>query len=353
MLVLILIGLLSIFSATYIPEEGLSIFFKKQCIGVIIGFACYFFFAFFPMNRLMCWGAYLYIIVLFFLGYTILAGWIGMGAKRWVNLYFFRAQPSEAAKMFCPIFLGYYFDEVRRYSYHVFTPQRFIFFVPPLCIIAVSALLIMKQPDLGTSLLVLIGSLICLWCAGLSRSFFITVATISLIASPVLWQQLKPYQKTRILVLLGYGDIKKERYQVEQSMIAIGSGGLYGKGLLNGTQNRFDFLPEDHTDFIFSIICEEWGFLGALVVLLLFGVLITRILFRVMLIQSFSEQIAAVGLMAHIFLSVCINIGMVNGILPVVGIPLPLLSYGLSNLLITMSTLGWLNNTRTIQGYSK
>ena len=138
--------------------------------------------------------------------------------------------------------------------------------------------------------------------------------------------------------------MRKERYQMEQSKIAIGSGGITGKGLLKGTQNKFDFLPEDHTDFIFSVICEEWGLAGALLVLFLFIILFIRLLGVVLTVETLFEQILALGLLLPIMFSVCVNIGMVLGLLPIVGIPLPLLSYGMTNLIITLAGLGWLNN---------
>ena len=162
--------------------------------------------------------------------------------------------------------------------------------------------------------------------------------------TPFLWSVLKPYQKQRILVFLGEGSNKKERYQLEQSKIAIGSGGLTGKGLLKGTQNKLAFLPEDHTDFIFSVICEEWGFTGALIILLLFCLLFGRIIFITMQITNLFEQIISLGLLSHLMLCVITNIGMVTGILPIVGIPLPFFSFGSTHLWIGLATLGWLNN---------
>ena len=167
---------------------------------------------------------------------------------------------------------------------------------------------------------------------------------ILFIASPLLWHSLKNYQKSRILVLLGYGNLQHERYQVEQSKIAIGSGGIWGKGVLRGTQNQLDFLPEDHTDFIFSILCEEWGFLGALGLLCLYILLITRLLRRAAQLAHQHERFIFCALIGHIALSLCINSAMVMGIMPVVGIPLPLMSYGLSNLFVTLASFGWLNN---------
>ena len=164
------------------------------------------------------------------------------------------------------------------------------------------------------------------------------------IGTPYIWTKLKPYQKKRILVLLGYGDKKNERYQLEQAKISIGSGGLTGTGLFNGTQNKLLFLPEDHTDFIFAVICEEFGFIGAIMALLLFTILFFKIILIIVQISNLSEQIIVFGLLLHIMLSVIINIGMVIGILPIVGIPLPLFSYGISNLWVTMASLGCINN---------
>ena len=155
---------------------------------------------------------------------------------------------------------------------------------------------------------------------------------------------MKPYQQNRVLVMLGHGDARKERYQTEQSKIAIGSGGIFGKGLLKGTQNKLHFLPEDHTDFIFAVICEEWGLIGALLVILLLLALFTRLLFVVVTVETLFEQIVALGLLMPVLFSACINIGMVIGLLPIVGIPLPLMSYGMTNLIITLASLGWINN---------
>ena len=179
---------------------------------------------------------------------------------------------------------------------------------------------------------------------GLSKYFLLAGLALSVAAAPLLWKCLKPYQQNRVLVMFGYGDARKERYQIEQSKIAIGSGGVLGKGLLKGTQNKLQFLPEDHTDFIFSVICEEWGLIGALMVILLFLALFMRLFFIIVSIETLFEQIIALGLMLPILLSVCINIGMVIGLLPIVGIPLPLVSYGMTNLIITFASLGWINN---------
>ena len=342
---LLSIGLLFVFSATYRPSNPLSLFFKKQTLGAISGLAIYFFFCFKNLKNLSRIGFFTYFIILALLVYTIASGWMGMGARRWISLYLFRFQPSELAKLFFPVFIAYYFVEQDTPKYHIHKQQlsiKVVWF--PMFVLFTSFLLILKQPDLGTALLLLLSGFVLLWFIGIDHKFFIALSLITLLGAPVAWTVLKPYQKQRIFVLFGYGDIKKERYQVEQSKIAIGSGGLTGKGLLNGTQNKLEFLPEDHTDFIFSVICEEWGFVGALIVLLLFSLLFSRLLYIIFATASFFDQIVGIGLLIHIMLSVCINIGMVVGILPIVGLPLPLFSYGLSNLWVTMASLGWLNN---------
>ena len=198
----------------------------------------------------------------------------------------------------------------------------------------------LKQPDLGTALILLGSGLAMLWLLGLPRRFFLYGTLVVALFSPLLWHTLKPYQQKRVLVFLGYGSAHKERYQIEQSKIAIGSGGLWGKGLLNSTQNKFMFLPESRTDFIFAVIAEEWGFVGSLLVLALYLLLFLRILFLICLMQNRYLQLLACGLIVHILLATIINISMVIGLLPIVGNPLPLMSYGLSNVWVTFASLG-------------
>lgn len=351
-IVLLIIGLSFVFSSTYKPNRPFSIFFKKQLIGALTGLGIYFFFAFKDLKHISKLIYYSYFIILILLAYTFFNGGIIMGAKRWIYLYFFKFQPSELTKLIFPAFVAHYFLKEKQIKYDSFSKKiKITNFIFPASILLLSFILILKQPDLGTALILLISGLIIFWFIGLDKKVFIFSALILLISAPSLWSFLKPYQKQRILVLIGHGDAQNERYQIEQSKITIGSGGFTGKGFLKGTQNKLSFLPEDHTDFIFSIICEEVGFLGALIILLLFCALFIRIIF--IKILSITEkhydlfkQIITVGLLSHLILSVCINIGMVTGILPIVGIPLPLFSYGITHLWITMASLGWLNNTQ-------
>ncbi len=245
-------------------------------------------------------------------------------------------QPSELTKLLFPAFAVHYlYTHKDPYNKSIFT------FTPIIIILGISFLLILKQPDLGTALIIAFLGLIMLWFAGINKKFFLIGILVSGIAAPVLWKVLKPYQKKRIEVFLGYGQSHKERYQIEQATIAVGSGGIRGKGLLRGTQNKLRFLPECRTDFIFAVLCEEWGFLGALCVLILFFILFIRMCKIVSCLHDPAIQLFALGSVLHIFLSTIINMCMVLGLLPIVGIPLPLMSYGISNLWITLASFGW------------
>jgi len=348
MLILACIGLTFIFSATYKPEQPYSIFFKKQLFGVISGLIIYILFCAIDYRTLMRWGYFIYFGVIALLIFTIIKGSIGMGGQRWIDLAFVRFQPSELAKLFFPAFTAYYL-----YTQEDTICPPFRDFVPILLTMVVSFLLIRKQPDLGTALIVLITGMIMIWLAGITRWFFIILALTCLISAPILWHTLKDYQKQRIFVFLGYGNSQKERYQIEQSKIAIGSGGLSGKGFLQGTQNKLNFLPESRTDFIFSVIAEELGFVGTLSIILLFIILFWRFFVIILSIKTPIVQLLAIGIILHIIISTIINIGMVIGLLPVVGIPLPLISYGLSNLWVVFASLGWFNGIAMRRFYIK
>lgn len=333
------VGLLFVFSATYKPELAYSIFFKKQIIGLVLGIGIYIVCSLIDYRTLLAWGYLLYGIVLLLLLFTIIKGSIGMGAQRWINLGFFKAQPSELAKLFFPLCAVHYiYNHKESFTFSI---QQF---APLLLILTISFFLILKQPDLGTALVILFSGLLLLWLTGLSKNFFIYASLALIITAPISWHFLKPYQKKRVLVFLGQGEHNKERYHIEQSKIAIGSGGLLGKGFLKGTQNKLLFLPESRTDFIFSVISEEIGFVGALAIILLYFLFFTRILLITLWISHPLIKLLAFGFTIHIIISCFINIGMVTGLLPIVGIPLPLISYGISNLWITCASLGWFNN---------
>ena len=335
------LGLLFIFSATYKPDIPFSSYFKKQLLGIISGIFLYIFFSMIHHRQLMRFGYFLYFIIMGLLLFTIVKGSIAMGGQRWINLGFTKFQPSEMAKLLFPAFVAYFLS-TQRDDFDF----KFRDFVPTLIVLAVSFLLILKQPDLGTALIILFSGMIILWIAGIGKKFFIILAAISIVLAPVSWKVLKDYQKKRVLVFLGQGESRKERYQIEQSQIAIGSGGLIGKGFLQGTQNKLSFLPESRTDFIFSVICEELGFFGAFLLIFLYILLFIRLFMILVRIESPFIQIFALGIVLHVFLSVLINMFMVTGLLPIVGIPLPMVSYGLSNLWTIFISFGWINSIK-------
>lgn len=337
MLILSLIGLVFVFSATYRPEQPFSVFFTKQCLGFACALGIYTICALIDYRTLERFSYLFYFFIIGLLTFTLFKGSIGMGAQRWISVGIFKFQPSELAKLFFPPFVTYYLTSDLDERPTLST------FIPLLAILAISTVLVLKQPDLGTALILFFSGFILLWLAGLSKKFFLWFIIISAICTPLLWHNLKPYQKQRIAVFLGQGDSKKERYQIEQSHIAVGGGGLFGKGFLQGTQNKFQFLPESRTDFIFSVLCEEMGFIGALGLLLLYFLFFSRLVYLISTCPTWHMQLLASGLVIHIILSALINLGMVLGLLPIVGIPLPLMSYGLTNLWITYASLGWFN----------
>jgi rod shape determining protein RodA len=333
------IGLLFIFSATYQPDQPYSVFFQKQAFGLAAGLLIYLILCFMDYRSLMRWGYFLYFGIIGLLIYTMIKGHIGMGGQRWIQLFFIKFQPSELAKLFFPVFASYYV-----YTQNSSGKLAFKEFIPVLAVLGVSFVLILKQPDLGTALILLMSGGLVLWLANIQRQFIIASMIGALLCAPLANYVLKDYQKKRIQVFMGYGDSKKERYQIEQSKIAIGSGGLTGKGFLNGTQSRLQFLPESRTDFIFSVISEELGLIGALLILILYTLLFFRMLAVIQTIPVPIIQLLAIGLILHIVFSTFINIAMVMGMLPIVGIPLPLISYGVSNLWVTLASLGWFNS---------
>lgn len=340
MILLSAIGLVFIFSATYTHEKPLSYYCAKQLAGICGGIIIYFICLIPDFRTTVRLGHVAYFAVIALLLFTLIKGSMGMGAKRWLNLLFFKLQPSELAKFFFPANLAHYLQAQKKTILHTST-----IFTPVLVILGISFLLIKKQPDLGTALIILLSGLILCWLAGLSKNFFLYGLVVVMCLAPLIWQTaLRDYQKNRIVVFFGHGNQQKERYQIEQASIAIGSGGIWGKGLFNGTQNRLLFLPESRTDFIFAVLCEECGLMGALVILLCYATLFLRAFSLIKNIQDEYAQLFASGLILHILLSTLINIGMVIGIVPIVGIPLPLMSYGLSNLWITFASLGLFQN---------
>jgi rod shape determining protein RodA len=266
-------------------------------------------------------------------------GKAGLGAQRWIRIGPITIQPSEFMKLSLVLFLARYFDDRKEILHQ---PKTMLL---PAGLTLASALMVLKQPDLGTALLLLFNGTAIMLLLGLRWRYLLPFGIAGGVLAPVLWTFLKDYQRRRILVFVNPDmDPLGASYHIAQSKIAVGSGGLLGKGWLAASQSQLNFLPMNHTDFLFAVLSEQWGFVGALIVLLLYTYLVTRGFQIASESPDFFASILATGITCTLAIQVAINVSMVLGILPVVGIPLPLLSYGGSSMLVTMLSLGLLLN---------
>jgi rod shape determining protein RodA len=287
-----------------------------------------------------------YSLALFVIGIVLLLavlviGAIGKGAQRWLDLGFFRFQPSEMLKIATPMMIAWYLAARP-------LPPRWLHLVSALALILIPTVLIAKQPDLGTALLIACSGAAVLFVAGISWRLLIGAAAVCIGLLPVLWHFMHDYQRDRVKMLLDpESDPLGRGYHIIQSKIAIGSGGLYGKGWLNGTQSHLDFLPERSTDFIFAVFAEEFGLLGCVTLLVVYLLITGRCLFIAAQANDTYSRLLAGGLTITFFVYVFVNIGMVIGILPVVGVPLPLISYGGTSMVTLLAGFGILMSIRT------
>ncbi len=285
-------------------------------------------------------------VALFSIGVVLLVavlviGMVGKGAQRWLNLGFMRFQPSEMIKLTMPMMIAWYLADVS------LPPNKRQLMTAGLLILA-PTLLIAKQPDLGTSLLVASSGAAVLFFAGLSWRFMLTVVTMLAALTPVLWHFMREYQRARVMTFLNpEADPMGKGYHIIQSKIAIGSGGIDGKGWLGSTQSQLDFLPESSTDFIFAVFAEEFGLFGCVGLLMLYLLVIGRCLYIAVEAQDTYSRLLAGSLTFTFFVYVFVNIGMVIGILPVVGVPLPLISYGGTSMVTLMAGFGILMSIHT------
>ena len=287
--------------------------------------------------RLFFKGAYIfYGVSLMLLVFVELAGEVGMGAQRWIDFGVIRLQPSELMKISVVIVLARYFH-IR--SFHeIGNPLHLVI---PAFLVLVPVVLVIKQPDLGTAIMMALSGLVIFFIAGVRMWKFILLFLGGVALVPIIWQFLLEYQKKRILTFLSPEiDPLGAGYHLMQSKIALGSGGLYGKGFIQGSQSHLNFLPEIQTDFIFTMLAEEFGLLGGLVVLLLFFLISCYGLILSFFMASKFARFLTIGMITTLFLYVFINIGMVMGLLPIVGVPLPFISYGGSALLTSMIAIG-------------
>ncbi|KHN52615.1 peptidoglycan glycosyltransferase MrdB [Pectobacterium fontis] len=308
---------------------------ERKVVQIVLGFTVMIVMAQIPPRVYEGWAPYLYVFCVILLLIVDIFGQISKGAQRWLDLGFVRFQPSEIAKIAVPLM-------VARFINRDMCPPSLKNTAIALILIFVPTLLVAAQPDLGTSILIALSGLFVLFLAGMSWRL-IGVAVLLLAAFiPILWFFLMhDYQRARVMMLLDpESDPLGAGYHIIQSKIAIGSGGLSGKGWLHGTQSQLEFLPERHTDFIFAVLSEELGLIGVLILLAMYLFMIMRGLVIAANAQTSFGRVMIGGLMLILFFYVFVNIGMVSGILPVVGVPLPLVSYGGSALVVLMAGFG-------------
>ncbi|PPR16181.1 MAG: Rod shape-determining protein RodA [Alphaproteobacteria bacterium MarineAlpha9_Bin3] len=315
---------------------------SKQLIRFIISIILYLTVSIISIKFWLGTSYYIYIISLILLISVNYFGNTGLGAQRWINLGFFNLQPSELMKFAILLSLAKYFHAERDLSFW----NNIKNFIIPLFLILIPAYVIFIQPDLGSSLILLMASLTILFVIGLSIWFFVFSCIISLIMAPFAWLYLLyDYQKDRILTFLDpLRDPLGAGYHIIQSKIALGSGGLFGKGFLNGSQSHLNFLPEMQTDFIFTLLAEEFGIFGSLILLSLFIVLIIYTMIISFICKSRFACFIVIGVAINIFFYVFINTAMVTGLIPVVGVPLPLVSYGGTSMMCVMFGMGLVSN---------
>ena len=309
---------------------------KSHFIKLLTFFSLMMVISFFNIKLWHITSYFIYFIIILLLIWVSVYGIKVSGSQRWINLYFIVLQPSELMKIGIILCLAKYYHRLKIENVNSFTT-----IIVSLSIIIVPIILVLSQPDLGTSILIALSGLIVLWLGGVKMKYFFISLIGFLISLPFIISFLKPYQKMRILTFLDPDrDPLGAGYQIIQSKIAIGSGGITGKGFLKGTQSYLEFLPEKHTDFIFTLFSEEFGFVGSICLLLIYSIIIIRIIRIGAISRSNFAKLFCFGFAFAIFIYIVVNLSMVLGLLPIVGSPLPILSFGGSSLLATMIGFG-------------
>jgi rod shape determining protein RodA len=341
-------GILSIYSSTYQKEGKIwQVIYKRQIAWVILGLLAFLALSRFSYRKLWDISYILYGLAIFFLLLVLLLGAVRLGAQRWLKVVWFNFQPSEFAKLITVIFLARYFSKASSSNFSLSCAHSGLFkaLIIPFLFVALPMGLIIEQPDLGSALMLFAVFLAIFYLSGVKfRHIFILLSSV-ILSLPFFWHFLRDYQKERLMVFLNPNiDPLGAGYTIIQSKIAIGSGGLLGKGWLSGTQSQLRFLPESHTDFIFATFTEEWGLMGSALLLVLYYLLIRRGFIIAQRSYDPFGKILALGICVSLSVQVFVNIAMNFGIAPVVGLPLPLMSYGGSSVLATFIALGVLVN---------
>ena len=336
-LALSLVGYVVLYSAS---DQNMDLIIRRS-IHLTMALVVMFAIAQIPPARLSGASLWFYLVSLGLLVMVLFFGEMGKGAQRWLGLGPFRFQPSELMKLALPMVIALHLSKN--------TPPpsvKKVFVV--LLFISAPVLLVAKQPDLGTAMLIAVSGFAVLFIAGISWKLLAGFAVVALSSAPVIWNLMHDYQRNRVLTFLDpEQDPLGSGYHIIQSKIAIGSGGLYGKGWLNGTQSHLEFLPERSTDFIFAVFCEEFGLIGVLVLVSLYLFIIARGLYISLQSQHLYGKLLGVGVIAGFFVYIAVNMGMVSGQLPVVGIPLPLISHGGTSMMTIMAGFGILMAVHT------
>ena len=335
-LIVIIIGAVSCF-AMYSTDGGNVLYYtKSHIIRFGIFFLLFLVMSFIHTRIWHTLGYIFYAISLLMLVWALYFGVSVSGSQRWIDLYFLNFQPSELMKIAIIVCFSKYYHRVQSSDV-----QHIKYIIQPIILLTIPIFLVISQPDLGTSILIALTGISVMWLAGLNVKYFVYSALLFLVTAPFVISILKPYQKIRILTFLNpERDPLGAGYQIIQSKIAVGSGGLYGKGFLKGTQSYLEFLPEKHTDFIFTLFSEEHGFIGSLSLLLIYVIMIYRVILIGTICRSFFSRLFCYGFGSAIFIYIVVNMSMVLGMVPIVGSPLPIMSYGGSSMLATMIGLG-------------
>ncbi|QJC36171.1 rod shape-determining protein RodA [Enterobacteriaceae endosymbiont of Donacia cincticornis] len=330
--IILIISIFTTWSSTGIYHHT---FIKHKLIQIFIGFITMFVAVQIPPDIYKKYSFLFYWLCVILLIAVEFNGYITKGAQRWLNVYFIKFQPSEIAKIAVPLVIANIINKTK-YPINIKT------FLKIMVLILIPTILVAKQPDLGTAILISLSGLMILFLSGLSWKIIINSTIVFIMFLPFAWIfLLHDYQRERMSMLLrSHYDLLRVGYHIFQSKTTISSGGLLGKGWLHGTQTQLNFLPEKHTDFIFSVLAEEFGFIGILLIIFLYLLIIGRSLYLSFQCYHFFNRLIISGITFMLFLSIFINISMVSGLLPIVGIPLPLLSYGGTSLVVIMANFG-------------
>ena len=334
-IIILILGIISSF-AMYSTDGGEFLYHTKSHI---LRFGIFFvLFLVLSFVQTKVWhriGYIFYLVILFMLFWALYFGVTASGSQRWISLYVFNLQPSELMKIAIIISFAKFYHRTKSMEVN-----RIKNVVQPLVALTIPIYLVIAQPDLGTAILIAGTGISVMWLSGLKLKYFIYSLLILMVTAPFAISLLKPYQKLRVLTFFNPDrDPLGAGYQIIQSKIAVGSGGLVGKGFIKGTQSYLEFLPEKHTDFIFTLFSEEFGFVGSIFLLILYVILIYRIILIGFKNRNYFGKLYCFGFASAIFIYVMVNMSMVLGILPIVGSPLPIMSYGGSSMLATMMGL--------------